>query len=74
MEKEQTAVFVYAKDGRIQALSHNDSLLNSEGLKREGWIHTHTIDPCVWIEHLHNSCGMKDVLKEIDSLQFRVES
>lgn len=59
-------IFVYAKDGIIICRNLDDSL--DQNLKAKGWTHAHTIDPCLFIEHLHNKCSDLDILKEIKKL------
>lgn len=48
-------VFVYVKDGKIKALGMYKSLKKEKKLLEQGWIHTATLNPCVFIEYLCNS-------------------
>ena len=62
----RTFIFIYAKDGKIKALSHEDSKDIHEQLIIEKWVHTATLDGCRFIEYLHNDCP--GVWKEVKSL------
>ena len=64
-EKYYRTIFVYAKDGEIKCLSPSEA--NTETLTSNGWVHTATIDPCIWIESLANGSNQSDML---DELQF----
>ena len=62
----QTFVFIYAKEGKIKALSIEDSKEVHEQLITENWVHTATLYGCRFIEYLHNDCI--GVWKEVKSL------
>ena len=47
-------IFVYKKDGVIRCLDLVDSMNENKELIKDGWVHTSTIDPIVFIENLHN--------------------
>ena len=47
-------IFVYKKDGVIRCLDLADSMKEEQKLIKDGWVHTSTIDPIVFIENLHN--------------------
>ena len=47
-------IFVYKKDGVIKCLDLVDSIKKDKKLIKDGWVHTSTIDPIVFIENLHN--------------------
>ena len=50
-------IFVYKKDGVIKCLdSVNlvDSMKEEQKLIKDGWKHTSTIDPIIYLENLHN--------------------
>ena len=47
-------IFVYKKDGVIRCLDLVDSMKEEQKLIKDGWVHTSTIDPIVFIENLHN--------------------
>ena len=59
-------IFIYAKDGKIRVLSHGDALYGHSQLISDGWKHTETINPCVYLEHLHNQC--EDIIKQVKQL------
>lgn len=56
MTQEQVFVFVYAKGPKIKVLGLEDSKKYHEELKIDGWKHTHTLDACMYLQFLHNSC------------------
>lgn len=58
-------VHVYAKGFKIKVLTTEDSLAQRDGLRKEGWKLTNTIDPCRWMAYLYN---------EAESLEEEVES
>lgn len=60
----QTFIFIYAREGKIKALSLEDTPSSEDNL--DGWVHTATLDVCKYLEYLHNDC--KYVKKEIKSL------
>ena len=61
-------VFVYAKDNKINVLPMEQALTDHNALIYVGWVHTATLDPCMFIEHLHNNCAPKDRNAEIIEL------
>lgn len=68
---EQTFVFVYAKDGKIKALNLEEAKRLQDELVKEGWIHTHTLDACAYIQYLHNDCDEVDLIDEMKFLRER---
>ena len=48
------AAFVYAKNKQIKVLTLEEADVKGKELMAFGWKHTATIDPCMFIEHLHN--------------------
>ena len=64
------ATFIYAKDDIIKALTIEQSQSEHDNLIEDGYTHTTTIDACLWIEYLHNTCKSK--IKEIKSLSKKV--
>jgi hypothetical protein len=66
-----TAIFVYAKDKTIKVLSVTSAKNKHKELIDDGWIHTHTLDACVFLEYLHNKCEAEDVISEVISLAKR---
>ena len=61
-------VFVYAKDGEIRVLSLEQAIKHKYNLIGYGWEHTATIDPCLWIEKLHNSLKGRKMISAIKEL------
>ena len=47
-------IYVYRKNDIIKCLDLVNSMKEDKKLIREGWVHTSTIDPIVFIENLHN--------------------
>jgi hypothetical protein len=64
-------VFIYAKRGEIKALNLNESKKLHDGLMADGWKHTATLDPCIFIQYLHNDC--KDLEREINELSIETQ-
>jgi hypothetical protein len=68
--RDRPFVFVYAKGGRVKALSHQQSIDEEKALKADGWTHTATLNAALWIEHLcqyeHNRSRMINQLKGIE--------
>lgn len=65
---ENNLVFVYAKDNEIKVLDFEKAKNIEDVLKSEGWFHTATLDPCVFIQHLHNNCEEFELSHEIKLL------
>ena len=61
-------VFIYAKGIKIKALNIEESKRLNSKLLNEGWVHTQTLDPCIYIQYLHNDCEEVDLIEEIRSL------
>jgi len=61
-------VFIYAKGIEIKALNIEESKRLNLKLLNEGWVHTQTLDACVYIQYLHNNCEDVDLIDEIRSL------
>jgi len=59
-------IFIYAKDGKIRVLSQGDALYGHSQLIEDGWMHTNTINPCAYLENLHNEC--EDIVKQVKQL------
>lgn len=66
---ERLYVFIYSKDEKIKALNLEDAKNLGDNLVKDGWVHTQTLDPCVFIEYLHNECENVDLISEIISLR-----
>lgn len=65
---EQSFVFVFAKDGKIKAINTEVAKRLQDELVKDGWIHTQTLDACVYIQYLHNDCKEADLINEMKSL------
>lgn len=65
---KEAFVFIYARDNEIKALNIEESQKFGKSLKKDGWIHTQTLDACTWIQYLHNDCKEQDLLNEIMAL------
>lgn len=63
-----STLFVYAKEGTIQCLFLPEACSSEPQLLEDGWKHTATINPKVWIEKLCN-CAV-DPSDMLDALQF----
>ena len=68
----QTFVFVYAKDGKIKALNIDEAKRLQDELTKDGWMHTQTLNACVYIQYLHNDCEAVDLIDEMQSLTKRL--
>ena len=69
---EQVFIIIYARDGKIKAISLEDSIRLKESLIKYGWVHTQTIDVCRYLQYLHNNCDDGDLIKEIRGLKERI--
>lgn len=62
-------VFVYFKNGKIKVLDLANATSQDADLKMDGWKHTATIDPCVWMEYLFNkTADDEDIANEVKAL------
>lgn len=61
-------VFVYSKYSRIKVLNLEDSQKQHDSLIENGWVHTSTLDPCIYLEFLCNNCDGYDFLNEMHEL------
>ncbi len=66
MNSHPYILFVYAKNGRIQCLNHEDAKIMQ--LDKGGWTHTATINGARWIEAMAN--GTYNPSDMLDELQF----
>lgn len=69
---EQVFVIIYARDGKIKAISLEESIRFQEKLLKDGWVHTQTMDACRYLQYLHNECSDSDLIKEIRGLKERI--
>jgi hypothetical protein len=68
---EEAFVFVYTKDGKIKVLNIEEAKRLQYELVKGGWVHTQTLDACVYIQYLHNDCEEIDLIDEMKSLTKR---
>ena len=68
MENPQNFVFVYAKESEIKVLNIENAKILHKQLLEVGWLHTQTLDACMYIEYLHNHCDEVDLIEEVNSL------
>ncbi len=59
-------IFIYAKKGKIKALNIEDAKPIHEKLINDGWLHTQTLDACLFLQYIHNDC--KDIINEVKGL------
>jgi hypothetical protein len=59
-------IFVYHKEGKIRCLNLKQARLENDTLINDGWVHTETLNPCVWIENIFNN--PETTLVEVKSL------
>lgn len=61
-----TFIFVYSRKYEIKVLSHLEATEVHETLIGMGYKHVATLDPCRYLEHLHNECD--NIAKEVKLL------
>lgn len=61
-------VFIYAKDNKIKALNTKDAENQHELLIHNGWKHTATLDPCIFIGELFNNVPDGELRRSINSI------
>jgi len=61
-------VFVYAKEGKIKVVGLEEIKVIEKEILADGWKHVQTIDPCKWMEYLHNVCETVDLFDEVRTL------
>ena len=66
-------LYIYAKNKKIKVLNQRQSIEKHNSLIKIGWKHTETLDPCKYLEYLHNKCKKEHLKVEIDSLSKSVE-
>ena len=72
MSTDITIVFVYAKGKKIKVLYLGDAAKDHKELIDKGWRRTNTLDPCLWIQNLHNNCSTYEQVEEIDRLNKKI--
>jgi hypothetical protein len=65
---KQYFVFVFAKDNKIKCFTLDEAHQKKEILKKNGWVHTHTLDPCQFINYLHNLSTDFEIVNAIKDL------
>ena len=67
---EVSLIFVYHNDekNKIKVLSLTQAKERNDDLLANGWKHTATIDPRLWIEYLFNETEAEDIVAEIREL------
>lgn len=61
-----TPVFIFAKDGKVRALSINDAM--DLKLNEKGWKHTATVEATSWIEYYLNA-DIKEIKQQFKELK-----
>ena len=51
---ERLPLFIYAKNGKVRVLTHDEASDISEALIADGYKHTATISTREWIQHIAN--------------------
>lgn len=68
----ETIIFIYHKDGKLKGLDLVQAKTENDQLIADGWEHTRSLNPCVFIEYLFNQCDPYDRLNEIHELSKRI--
>lgn len=66
-------IFIYHKAGVLKVLDTEQAKTMNDQLIYDGWEHTQTLNPCVFIEFLFNQCDEIDILAEVKELSMRVK-
>lgn len=61
-----TVIFTYSKNGILKVIDDEATQNTHDELLLNGWIHTATIDPCVYLQYLCNES--KTIETDIKSL------
>jgi len=64
----QEFAFIYAKNEKIKVCGLAEAKATEKQLLADGWVHTSTMDICVFLEYLHNECTAEEALKELYQL------
>jgi hypothetical protein len=62
-------LFIYAKKGKIKCYTADQLRGKELQLSLDGWSHTATINPALWIEDITNGRDPSDILDEIQFLK-----
>ncbi len=57
-------IFVYKKEDTIKCLNLEEAQEQSYQLSADNWEHVSTLDPCVYIEYLHNTEKLINIQKQ----------
>jgi len=69
MSNVNNTVFVFHKDGVVKVFDLETlKSLEGESLASQGWQHTATLNPCVFIEYLANNKEYVDIINSIKKL------
>jgi hypothetical protein len=69
MSNVNNTVFVFHKDGVIKVFDLETlKSLEDQSLLSQGWQHTATLNPCVFIEYLANNKEYVDIINSIKKL------
>lgn len=59
----QEFVFVYAKNEKIKVCGLAEAKATEKELLADGWVHTSTLDSCMFLEYMFNECNAKEALE-----------
>ena len=65
----QLFVFVYAKDGVVKALSIEESRNQHTKLLDDGYVHTATLEACIFINYIANCQDDAEILSVVKGLR-----
>lgn len=63
-----SAVFVYHKAGELKVLDTDDARKQHDKMMDNGWVHTATLNPCVFIENLF-TLSDSEIVNNVKSLE-----
>jgi len=63
-----STLFVYSKDGKIKVLDYQSAKQLKNQMSKDGWLHTATLNSCVFIEYLANNEEYVDVINTLKKL------
>jgi iron-sulfur cluster repair protein YtfE (RIC family) len=63
----ENVLYIMHKDSKIVALTHKEAILQMEALEEQGWEHTSTIIPSLFIAHIFNNfhLNLKEEIERI---------
>lgn len=62
------ALFIYAKEKEVKVLTHSEACEEHKNLIKEGWAHTTTMNPYLFINNLL-LLNNEEIIKEINILK-----